>query len=102
MLLEVLRHLDPQQGDLAVDCTIGSGAHAQAILERVQPDGKLIGLDVDAGELQRTQLRLREAGFGPDKFVGCHANFAHLPDVLAAAGAAAANVVLVDLGVSSM
>src|SRR6266853_2031493 len=47
MVDEVLRCLQPVAGDVAVDCTLGGGGHAQAILERVQPGGRLIGLDVD-------------------------------------------------------
>jgi 16S rRNA (cytosine1402-N4)-methyltransferase len=102
MVDEVLRCLQPAAGDVAVDCTLGGGGHAQAILERVQPGGRLIGLDVDPLELPRTEARLRAAGFGADTFVARHGNFAGLPQVLAAEGLAAANLVLADLGVSSM
>ena len=62
----------------------------------------MIGLDVDPLELPRTELRLRAAGFGEDVFVARHGNFAGLPQVLAAEGLAAADLVLADLGVSSM
>ena len=102
MVAEVLRHLGPAPGEVAVDCTLGGGGHALAILERLQPGGQLIGLDVDPIELPKTEARLRAAGFGPDAFVAHHANFAELPTVLAAHGVPAADVVLVDLGVSSM
>ena len=102
MVEEVLRCLRPVAGDVAVDCTLGGGGHAQAILERVQPGGRLIGLDVDPLELPRTEARLRAAGFGADTFVARHGNFAGLPQVLAAEGLAAADLILADLGVSSM
>ena len=102
MLDEVLRCLQPVAGDVAVDCTLGGGGHAQAILEHVQPGGRLIGLDVDPFELPRTESRLRIAGFGADTFVARHGNFADLPQVLAAEGLAAAGLILADLGVSSM
>ena len=102
MLDEVLRCLQPVAGDIAVDCTLGGGGHAQAILERVRPGGRLIGLDVDSLELPRTEARLRAAGFGGEAFVARHGNFAGLPQVLAAEGLAAANLILADLGVSSM
>ena len=45
------------------------GGHARAMLERLQPGGRLIGLDVDPIELPRTEARLRAAGFGADAFV---------------------------------
>jgi 16S rRNA (cytosine1402-N4)-methyltransferase len=102
MVDEALRCLQPGAGDVAVDCTLGGGGHAQAILERVQPGGRLIGLDVDPLELPRTEARLRAAGFGPETFVARHGNFAGLPQVLAAEGLAAADLIMADLGVSSM
>jgi len=102
MVEEVLRHLRPAPGDVAVDCTLGGGGHAHAILERIRPGGRLIGLDVDPIELPKTAERLRAAGFGPDAFVAHHGNFSELPAVLARHGAHAANVIVVDLGVSSM
>ena len=102
MVDEVLRCLQPVAGDVAVDCTLGGGGHAQAILEQVQPGGRLIGLDVDPLELPRTEARLRAAGFGADTFVARHGNFAGLPQVLAEEGVAAADLILADLGVSSM
>jgi 16S rRNA (cytosine1402-N4)-methyltransferase len=102
MVDEVLRCLRPAAGDVAVDCTLGGGGHAQAILTLVQPGGRLIGLDVDPIELPRTAARLGAAGFGAETFVARHGNFADLPQVLAAEGLAAADLILADLGVSSM
>jgi 16S rRNA (cytosine1402-N4)-methyltransferase len=102
MVAEVLRCLRPGAGDVAVDCTLGGGGHARAILERVQPGGRLIGLDVDPLELPRTEAQLRAAGFGPETFVARHRNFAGLPQVLATEGLATADLILADLGVSSM
>jgi 16S rRNA (cytosine1402-N4)-methyltransferase len=102
MLAEVLRCLQPAAGEVAVDCTLGGGAHAQAILDAVQPGGRLIGIDVDPLELPRTEARLRAAGFGADAFVARHGNFATLPQLLAAEGTGLVDVILADLGVSSM
>ena len=102
MVEEVLRCLRPRAGDVAVECTLGGGGHAQAILERIQPGGRLIGLDVDPIELPRTEARLRAAGFGPETFIAHHGNFAGLPQVLATEGLAPADLILADLGVSSM
>src|SRR4029450_4387725 len=94
----VLALLAPEPGDVAFDCTLGFGGHARAILERVQPGGRLIGLDVDPLELPRTEARLRAAGFGADTFVARQGNFAGLPQVLAAEGLEAASLILADLG----
>jgi 16S rRNA (cytosine1402-N4)-methyltransferase len=102
MVAEVLECLRPVPGDVAVDCTLGAGGHARAILERILPGGRMVGLDADPLELPKAEARLRAAGFGPDVFVARHANFAGLPAVLAAEGLAGADVMLADLGVSSM
>ena len=102
MASEVLLCLRPGPGDVAVDCTLGGGGHARAILQRVRPGGRLVGLDVDPVELPRTEARLRAEGFGPDVFVARHGNFAGLPKTMAAEGLTHADVILADLGVSSM
>ena len=102
LVREVLECLRPRSGDVAVDCTLGGGGHARALLSTVRPGGRVIGLDVDPIELPRTQSRLREEGVGADEFVARCMNFSTLPIALAAEGFAAADVILADLGVSSM
>ncbi len=102
MVEEVLRVLAPRPGDVVVDCTLGGGGHARALLERIRPGGRLIGVDVDPVELPRTEEKLRAAGFGPEVFETRRSNFAGLAGVLAAEGLSGADVILADLGVSSM
>jgi len=102
MVAEILEVLHPQPGDFAVDCTLGHGAHACAILEQLMPGGHLLGLDVDPLELPRTEERLRSVGFGPEQFTAVKSNFAGLPAALAKLGRNGADVILADLGVSSM
>jgi len=77
----------------------------------LQPGGTLIGLDTDPIELPKTEARLRVLGFGPEQFIVHRRNFAGLPQVLAdyfapraSAGKTGhgADLVLADLGVSSM
>ncbi len=102
MVAEILEVLAPKPGDLAVDCTLGYGGHARALLERIRPGGKLIGLDVDSLELPHTEERLRAAGFGPESFIAQRSNFAGLPQVLAKEQLTGADIILADLGVSSM
>ena len=102
MVDEVLECLRPMPGEVAIDCTLGGGGHAEAILERVRPGGRLIGLDVDPLELPRTEARLRAVGYGPDAFTTRQSNFAGLAQAMAAEGIEAADIIVVDLGVSSM
>jgi 16S rRNA (cytosine1402-N4)-methyltransferase len=102
MLAEVLQCLRPAAGEVAVDCTLGGGGHAQAILERLQPGGRLLGIDIDPVELPSTEAHLRAAGFGAATFVTRAGTFAELPHLLAAEGLISVDVILADLGVSSM
>lgn len=102
MVREVLEILAPHPGALAVDCTLGFGGHAVELLSRIQPNGRLIGLDADPIELQRAEVRLRALGYGPHQLLVFRSNFAGLPQVLAAAGVSGADLILADLGVSSM
>ncbi|HVY70537.1 MAG TPA: 16S rRNA (cytosine(1402)-N(4))-methyltransferase RsmH [Verrucomicrobiae bacterium] len=102
MVAEILEVLEPRPGEVAVDCTLGYGGHSREILPRLAPGGRLLGLDADPVELPKTETRLRELGFGPDVFTAHRSNFAGLPRVLAEAGLAGADMILADLGVSSM
>ncbi len=121
MVAEILAALAPKPGELAVDCTLGYGGHAREILARLQPGGRLIGLDADPIELPKTEARLRAAGFGPEIFTVVRSNFAGLPQALASvaaiydrqsegddiarraqSAATGADCILADLGVSSM
>jgi 16S rRNA (cytosine1402-N4)-methyltransferase len=102
MVAEILDTLAPRPGERAVDCTLGHGGHAREILARIQPGGQLLGLDVDPIEQPRTEARLRALGFGPETFLVRRSNFAGLPQALAAEGWSGANLVLADLGLSSM
>jgi 16S rRNA (cytosine1402-N4)-methyltransferase len=102
MVAEILEVLAPMPGKIVVDCTLGYGGHAREILARIQPGGQLIGLDADPLELPKTEARLRALGFGPETFHAHRSNFAGLPRILAAHGLPGADLILADLGVSSM
>jgi len=98
MAAEVIALLDPRPGDVVVDCTVGYGGHTRRFLERIGLAGRLIGLDRDGRELERTRRR-----FADEPRVRLyHRNFAELADVLASAGVDGADVIFADLGVSSM
>lgn len=93
---EVLHWLNPQPGQVIVDCTVGGGGHTQLLAERVTPEGRVIGLDQDPAMLELARPRL--AGL-PVTLV--HAAFDDLPDVLRDLAVPAVDGVLADLGVSS-
>ena len=98
---EIVDILDPQPGDVGLDATLGYGGHAQALLPRLLPGGRLIGIDVDPLELPRTQARLLALGFDAPTLTVQRLNFGDVRTLLPAAGGGF-DFVLADLGVSSM
>ena len=98
---EILACLDPRPGDVVVDCTLGHGGHALALLERIGPTGRLIGIDQDSGELARTKERLA-SHLASGRASVHHRSFAGIGKALAESGQESADVVLADLGASSM
>lgn len=99
LVAEVLAALAPQPGDVVLDGTLGWGGHAEALLRRIGPEGRLVGLDRDGATLARTRARLEAAGF---RLATYHCSFDALLGIAAAEGLAGFDVVLADLGVSSM
>jgi 16S rRNA (cytosine1402-N4)-methyltransferase len=93
---EVLEALAPAPGQVFVDATIGAGGHARLLAERLGPNGRLIGLDLDAGMLDLARPRL--AGL-PVTLV--QSSFDRLRQVLDELGLATVDGVLADLGVCS-
>jgi len=102
MVREILEILAPQPGEIAVDATLGYGGHAREILQAITPGGRLIGLDVDRIELPKTEARLRAVGYGPEVLHVHRSNYAGLPAVLAREAPGGADLILADLGLSSM
>ncbi len=98
MVAEAVRWLDLSRGGCIVDCTVGLGGHAAAILDS-SPAVTLLGLDRDTEALQLASERL--ARFG-DRARLVRARFDQLQEVLADEGIDKASGVLADLGVSSL
>lgn len=98
MCKEVLALLGCRPGGTYVDCTVGGGGHAQAILEKTDPDGRLIGIDRDRDALLASEKRLQS--FGRRKIL-VKANFADIGNVLTNLNIKKVDGILLDLGVSS-
>lgn len=97
LLDEVVRLLAPERGGLFVDCTVGLGGHAEALLARGAE--RLIGIDRDPAALQWSREAL--APFG-DRVELVHADYRELASVLETRGIGEVSGILADLGVSSM
>ena len=97
MVAEVLSHLEPQRGGLVVDCTVGLGGHARALLEAGA--SRLIGLDRDLEALRLAREALVPYG---DRAELVHSDYRAMTEVLDSRGIGSVQGVLADLGVSSL
>jgi 16S rRNA (cytosine1402-N4)-methyltransferase len=107
---EVMDALAPAPGQTVVDATIGVGGHAKLLMDRLGPDGRLVGLDRDARMLALLKREAWDVGreASPHARPTSHAvitlveaNFDQLRSVLDHLGIEAADGVLADLGVCS-
>jgi len=94
LLTETLELLAPKTGEVFLDGTLGLAGHAQAILERIGPSGKLIGLDLDPRNLKLARENLRKFS----NLETYHSNFCELQRF---APANSLDGILLDLGLSS-
>jgi len=98
LLEECLELSELGPGALVVDGTVGEGGHAEAILSRTAPDGRLIGLDRDEDALHSAGKHLKKFG---DRVTLRHASFQDLKSILDEE-CEHADALLLDLGMSSL
>ncbi|MDQ6972487.1 MAG: 16S rRNA (cytosine(1402)-N(4))-methyltransferase RsmH [Mariprofundaceae bacterium] len=80
-----------------VDATFGRGGHARLLLERLSPQGGVLGLDRDPEAVREGELLAAEDG----RFQIRHCAFADIDDALDAVGWEKVQGIGFDLGVSS-
>ena len=100
MVEEILDFLQIKPGQCGLDATLGYGGHTSKMLEQLQGQGHIYGLDVDPIEQEKTKERLKNKGYGEDIFTAKLINFADVDQVSKEVGKF--DFVLADLGVSSM
>jgi 16S rRNA (cytosine1402-N4)-methyltransferase len=95
---EAIELLAPRPGDVVVDCTFGAGGHARLLADRVGPTGTVVAIDRDPDATARFERFAAEA---PAHARFLRADFVDGLRELRAEGLQA-DVVLMDLGMSSM
>ena len=98
LIKEVIDILNPQPGEVFVDCTLGKGGHSREILKRIIPDGYLIGIDQDANALRAAKENLADF---QDNVIFVHSNYERLDEIIREYIPSGADGILFDLGVSS-
>ncbi len=98
LLSEAVEALQAQPGKRYVDCTLGSGGHASAILEKILPDGQLLGIDADPEAIDIAKPRLAD-------YIGStiiiNDNFANIETICRENNFLPVHGILFDLGLSS-
>jgi 16S rRNA (cytosine1402-N4)-methyltransferase len=99
LLREVVEAMAVRPGGRYVDCTLGAGGHAEAILEASSPDGELFGIDLDPEALAAARERL---GVFAPRAAFVEGSFSDVGDLCRDRGFAPVDGVLFDLGLSSL
>ncbi len=98
LIQEVSKLLNCAPGKNFIDCTAGSGGHAQMILRLTAPNGKLIAIDIDPHAIERTKEILRPFG---KRAVLVNDSYIHIARIVACAKIGTIDGILLDLGISS-
>ena len=96
---EIRTLLNLKKGDVAIDCTLDGGGHAEMLLECVSPGGKVLGIEQDADMVQFIECRKKEEGSMWQALTTYHGNFRNITNI-AKKYRLSPNAVLFDLGVS--
>ncbi|MDD2554959.1 MAG: 16S rRNA (cytosine(1402)-N(4))-methyltransferase RsmH [Syntrophaceticus sp.] len=98
MLKEAIEFLDPQEGGIYVDCTLGSGGHAKEMLRLIGPTGRLIGFDKDEFALKRSKEVLAPY---LEQVIFIYSDFRQMVEILHDLQIDKVDGIIFDLGVSS-
>ncbi len=104
LLAEVLAAFQPRPGQMYIDSTVGGGGHAAALLQRIQPGGRLLGIDADPAAIQASHARLAAVTGTPAEgpaYCLRQGSFDTIQPLAQAQGFSAVDGILFDLGVSS-
>ena len=99
LLSETLRALSVQPGGRYIDCTLGGGGHAAAILDHSSPGGQLLGIDADPNALEIAQERLQKYN---QSVLLVNDNFVNLQTICHKFDFSPVHGILFDLGISSL
>lgn len=100
LLKEVLYYLNPQANENFIDCTIGEGGHGLAVLERIRPNGILLGIDWDEEQIKKLESGVKHKEL-KKRLILVHDNFSNLEKIIAKYKFGPAHGVILDLGFSS-
>jgi len=99
LLQETVGALGVQPGGRYIDCTLGAGGHAAAILDRSSPGGQLLGIDADPETIEIAKERLEDYS---SSIRLVNDNFTNLEAICIKYDFLPVHGILFDLGLSSL
>jgi len=95
---EVLEYLSPNPNENFIDGTVGQGGHALTILQKTSPDGKLLGIDKDATQIENAKSEMKYFGH---RVVLVHDSYVNVKNIVERVQFGPVSGMLLDLGYSS-
>lgn len=95
LVKEVIEYLDPKPNENFVDCTIGEGGHTAAILDKIKPNGRVLGIEWDAEIYEMTKSRIAE------RLILVNDSYVNLKKIIEENNFNPVNGILLDLGMST-
>jgi len=99
MLKEAIEYLNPQPGDIVIDCTLGGTGYTLEIAKRVGEKGKVIAIDVDEMAIENAKLKVKSKKL--ENVILVNENFKNLQEIIEKIGPEKVNGIVFDLGLSS-
>ena len=98
LVKEVMELLDVKPGENFIDGTVGQGGHTVLILEKIAPDGRVLGIDLDAGQIENAKAQTEKY---KDRVMLVHDSYANVKEIIEREHFGPVNGILLDLGYSS-
>jgi len=90
---EVLEYLTPKPNENFIDCTIDGGGHTAVIIERIKPNGKILGIEIDKELYQKLEKR--------NRLILVNDSYTNLKKIIEKYNFGPIDGILFDLGMSS-
>src|SRR3989338_7817765 len=97
---KVIEYLKPKPNEHFIDCTVGQGGHAMAILEKTGPRGKVLGIDQDSAFLSHLRQTVQKTY--KNRLILAEGNFAHITAIAQQEKFRPVRGIVFDLGFSSL
>ena len=97
LLKEILKYLDPKPGQNFIDCTVGFAGHSLAILKKIKPNGKVLGIELNERVFKKLKLQISDQ----NNISVIHENFINLEKIVKENNFYPVSGILFDLGISS-